>query len=164
MLERRSDTPCRARALCCEPSKGFVSKFGEPERAWEGWRVSQREPERAWKWARVSQSEPERARESRTASQREPERAFGRLITKREAGLTSLATRSIVLLQNSQMTLFCRKTLKYGNFCRKTLNYAVQEVLRTQLLVWGSDKPMMIMTIFNDKFCFAPKRPKNVKM
>ena len=26
------------------------------------------------------------------------------------------------------------------------------------------DRPMMIMTIFNDQFCFAQKRPKNAKM
>ena len=112
-----------------EPERARESRTAsqrEPEWA----RESQREPERA----RESQREPERARESRTASQKEPEWArdllqkynywihklfifyisqagiscscvFGRLITKREAGLTSLACLSIVLLQNSQIWL-----------------------------------------------------------
>ena len=57
----------RAEQGPCEPSKGFVSKFGEPERA----RGSQREPDSEPERARESQREPERARES----QREPERA-----------------------------------------------------------------------------------------
>ena len=52
----------RAEQRPCEPSKGFVSKSGERERA----RQNQREPERV----RESQREPERARES----QREPDR------------------------------------------------------------------------------------------
>ena len=47
----------------CEPSKGFVSKSGERERAWE----SQREPERGIESQRALEA-PERARES----QREP--------------------------------------------------------------------------------------------
>ena len=46
----------RAEQGPCEPSKGFVSKFGEPERAWE----SQREPERAGQQARESLRVPER--------------------------------------------------------------------------------------------------------
>ena len=55
----------RAEQGPCEPSKGFVSKFGEPERAW----ASQREPERA----RWSQREPNREPEGARVSQREPE-------------------------------------------------------------------------------------------
>ena len=52
------------------------------------------EPERAGQRARGSQSEPERAKMSQREPDSEPERA-------REAGITSLACLSIVLLQNS---------------------------------------------------------------
>ena len=55
----------RAEQGPCEPSKGFVSKFGEPERA----EASQREPERA----RWSQREPNREPEGARVSQRDPD-------------------------------------------------------------------------------------------
>ena len=71
----------RAEQGPCEPSKGFVSKFGEQKRAREGLR----EPERVGQRARESQRgqreaeseprEPEKARKSPRASQREPEGA-----------------------------------------------------------------------------------------
>ena len=61
----------RAEQGPCEPSKGFVSKFREPERAWASQREPDSEPERARESLREPDSEPERAR----VSQREPVRA-----------------------------------------------------------------------------------------
>ena len=67
------------------PSKGFVSKFGEPDRACASQRkpegAGEREPERAKESqreparAKHGQREPGRARKSQGESNSEPERA-----------------------------------------------------------------------------------------